>query len=270
MKDWQKTSNCCFTEVHNCLLESFALIMTAKENYFNPLTFIASVNAAIQSLRNITFRIQNLKADIVNFDEWYKNWQTTLKSDKMSLWIHDSRTKIVHQEGLKMNSMIRIGVSKRNNEFLMKDYAVDPFVDLDTISKVFVESCPLTPDEKKDALLIVERLWVDDDFLEHDVIDILAYNFVKMEKMLSDLHVHCGMKNCQFLSNGRRHSYLAREQDEIVGPSCFVMSNLSRTVWVRLDTGEKLTKGLTPYSQKENLTETALKRYPEPEIPDYI
>lgn len=45
------------------------------DKYHDPVAFMALVDATIQAIRNFTFTIQNNKAAIPNFDDWYNPWR---------------------------------------------------------------------------------------------------------------------------------------------------------------------------------------------------
>jgi hypothetical protein len=62
-----------------------------------PRLFLTDLNAAIQALRNITFRLQNEKSRIPDFERWYQGEQDAMRRDPLLARFHHSRNVVVKQ-----------------------------------------------------------------------------------------------------------------------------------------------------------------------------
>lgn len=82
---------------HGRLSQAHRLWHQAADEYNDAEGFRTNLNSLIEALRNVTFVLQNEKAKIPQFDEWYSSWQARLKADKIMSWLHEARTTIVHK-----------------------------------------------------------------------------------------------------------------------------------------------------------------------------
>jgi hypothetical protein len=57
----------------------------AEQAYFHPEPFRVAIQTAIQTLRTVTFILQNKKRNIPDFKSWYGAWQDRLKADPLML-----------------------------------------------------------------------------------------------------------------------------------------------------------------------------------------
>ena len=77
----------------------------ALESYFDPEAFRVALQNCIQTLRTVTWLLQNNKRHIPNFDAWYSAWQDKMRADNVMRWLVNSRNKIEKQGDLGTHSM---------------------------------------------------------------------------------------------------------------------------------------------------------------------
>jgi hypothetical protein len=99
--------SCPLAAVHRRLEDLHQQWHQAETEYFEPERFRVAVQSAIQTLRTVTFILQNHKRIIRDFDRWYSSWQTQLKSDPLMRWMVDARNKIEKEGDLEANSFVR-------------------------------------------------------------------------------------------------------------------------------------------------------------------
>ena len=93
-----------------------ATFTTCVDKYHEPTAFVAQVDAAIQTLRNFAFTIQNHKSSIKDFEKWYKPWQDRLTKDPHLKWLHKTRTSVVHEDILTTTSNANVTVLSSHTE----------------------------------------------------------------------------------------------------------------------------------------------------------
>lgn len=76
----------------------------AADAYHDPGLFRRRLEALVQALRNVTWRLQSAKADLPGFDDWYPLWQEYLRADARLLWLNDARIEVVKKAGLRSQS----------------------------------------------------------------------------------------------------------------------------------------------------------------------
>ncbi len=76
----QHTSQCPLAGVDRRLEDVHQHWHQAEQAYFYPDRFRVAIQTAIQTLRTVTFILQNKKQDIPEFDAWYGEWQEKLRT----------------------------------------------------------------------------------------------------------------------------------------------------------------------------------------------
>src|SRR5260221_13671291 len=98
-------SACPLAAVDQRLADTHRLWHQAEAAYFDPDGFRLAVQSAIQTLRSVTFILQNHKAIIPDFTHWYGDyvdekrgkrgkWQERLHADPLLRWIVEARNRI--------------------------------------------------------------------------------------------------------------------------------------------------------------------------------
>jgi hypothetical protein len=77
---------CPISDTHARLHQAHLLWHQAERDYSNPDGFCVNLNAAITSMRSVTFVLQKQGKDIPDFATWYESWQTRLAADDLMVW----------------------------------------------------------------------------------------------------------------------------------------------------------------------------------------
>lgn len=160
------------------------------ESYHQPDAFRTNLNAAIQSLRNITFILQSEKNKISDFDSWYTGWQDKMKNDPIMKWLRDARNQIVKQSDLETTSFATIRALTYFNIPIMKLQKIPPFETTEKIVNDIVKFSPFLLPEylSKSCVLIIERHWLTVDIPEIELFDIIAYGYKFLKNLIIDAH----------------------------------------------------------------------------------
>lgn len=158
-------------------------------NYQNPENFRISLNAAIQALRNVTFLLQSNKSNIQDFDQWYEEYRSIMKSDEILKWLHQARNIIVKQEDLKLHSIASARV-RAWDDVSRLEFQISPFITTERIAKDLVRMHVVKAPEPiaEHAILNVERKWVVNDLPNHELLDVIAHGYKFFDKLLLDAH----------------------------------------------------------------------------------
>lgn len=186
----QKQDKACLLEgVHNRIGEVHKFWHDMLSEYQNPENFRISLNAAIQSLRNITFLLQSNKSLIPNFDQWYEQYRNLMKSDEILKWLHQARNVIVKQQDLELHSIAAARV-RAWEDVSRLEFQISPFITAEQIAKDLVRLHVVkAPEPIADhAILNVERKWIVNDLPNHELLDVIAHGYKFFQNLLSDAH----------------------------------------------------------------------------------
>lgn len=160
----------------------------ALEAYFSPEDFRIEINACIQALRNVTFVLQADKARIPAFDQWYGAWQSKLRADARMKWSVEARNTIVKARDLELHSKLRASLvgSYIESEVPTLQTEYSPQI---TTAKILAEfrNKGIPAEYLKHAQLRIERRWVISDFPAGEFLELLAYCWIFLSRILNDL-----------------------------------------------------------------------------------
>ena len=202
-------ANCPFETAENRLREAHRAWHECANHYNSREDFRDSLNAALQALRNITFAVQSAKANIPDFDEWYKAEQAKMKADPVLKWSLDARNTIVKQGDLDVHSKLQVQVipdyEAEARSFTTEHLAWDELLKGGakstartvtdapiqyTLEQVLEELATVDmPDAmKKRTTVLFEHSWVDSGLPEYELLALLAYIFGQLNSLLGRGH----------------------------------------------------------------------------------
>lgn len=176
------------------LKESAKFWYQCADEYHSVDDFSASLNALIQSLRNITWILQSHKRLIPGFDVWYKDQQEEMKKDSILKRLNEARIEVVKIKDLKRKSYAVISLMNWENMPLLQ-WEVDPVEDMNKIS------LPPIPNELKELfskkyrepLVRIERKWIVEELSEFEVLQTLAYCYKKLRNVIAESYKKAGI-----------------------------------------------------------------------------
>ncbi len=180
-------NDCILNNVEKRWFDSWDLWISCAKNYYDPESFRLNLNNCIQTLRTITWILQKSKSDIPGFNEWYKKWQSQMRSDQILKWSHDSRNRIVKEGDLILFSKAKIAIVTSWFEPSSIEIEIPPFTKTSDFVRVISEIISIKP-SYLDAMLRVERKWVDSELPKTELLEALAYTFRFLTKILLDAH----------------------------------------------------------------------------------
>lgn len=189
-----QSGGCVFITAHNRLREAHIFWHEALTAYQEPELFRTKLNAVIQSLRNITWALQNEKNKCSGFDDWYQIWQDRMRDNAKLKWAHTARTIIVKQKDLEAYSIAEARVLLWTDVPLLR-LKISPFISAEQLllDLVRLHVINIPESEREDTVLELERRWVVDEFPNAELLDILAEIYIFLENILIDAHKMCGV-----------------------------------------------------------------------------
>jgi hypothetical protein len=233
----------------------------ALDAYFSPEDFRIEINACIQALRNVTFVLQADKARIPNFDHWYGGWQSRMRADDRMKWSVEARNTIVKAKDLELHSKLRASLvgSYLDSEIPTLQAQFSPQITTANILAEFRKRG--IPDEyMQHAQLRIERRWVINDFPASEFLELLAYCWTFLSRVLIDLP----------------NASTGTPPAEGWGlPPCMVDDGECRSIWIKVSTAEvslldtssagTISKGdIDPAAQADIIAKYGLASMPTP------
>jgi hypothetical protein len=253
-----KNQPCPIPITHKRLIEAHHLWHQAANSYQDPVGFNANLNACIQTLRNITFALQNEKKSIPNFDNWYKSWQLKLKNDEVLSWLHDARTKVVHQKDLEIKSTA-IATIQTYIDLAKIRIEVPPFLPTNLIASYIAKKnfTEIPPDILKIAIIQIERRWVEKNLENWELLDALSYAFKVLKDIVIEAHQLLECSSCDIFDTLHFQDIL-KIQDKL---PCMEDFNSIRVMTFSISDKKCMAADLVEISNKHKDLENAAKRY---------
>ena len=157
----------------------------ALVSYQDPDSFQRSVEALVQDLRNVTFRLQSVKSQINGFDAWYEMRQREMRGDEVLRWLNDARIEIVKKSGLRSSSFARVSVIDSYLE--PPTFSTQLPVDLSTEELVAQTIAVLPPRIRQHLTLEIRRRWEAPSLPGLELLFALAHCYVFLYELIEDV-----------------------------------------------------------------------------------
>ena len=232
------------------------------DNYQNLKEFIPSINALIQSIRNITLIIQNYKSIIPNFDDWYGAKQKEMGKDTLLRWVYDARVTIVHISNLKLKSKTKIDLLNWETHPI-QSIEMDPLTENIKIINTLLakESVKDLIIGLREPLIRIKRYWVADNLPDKELLWVTAYCYRYFKEMLIELFKITDIDTSNITTNFEKNPDIL---DKIT------LFENKRTAIFDLKDFKKFSKGYEKISANDKkLEKIANKRYGTKQ-PDYL
>jgi hypothetical protein len=192
-------SGCPLAAVDRRLDDAHRLWHEAEAAYFDPDSFRLKSQLAIQTLRSITFILQNQKRRIPGFDEWYGTqnrdglWQKRLRDIPLMRWLVEARNKIEKQGDLEAESFVRAEIIASH---LDEGPRVEVPARLFEGPEVLLRRIPagaVSEHVRAHGTLKIERRWVESDLPEFELLDALATAYGHLSELVAGAHRQMGL-----------------------------------------------------------------------------
>jgi len=252
--------NCCpLSAVDRRLQDAHRCWHDAERGYFDPEDFRVAIQAAIQTLRTVTFILQNNKRLFTNFDPWYELWQGRLRADPLMCWMVNARNKIEKQGDLEMHSFVR-------TEILASYYEEGPRMEVPaTLFQCPAQLIANIPTEAlrnhifKDGILRIQRRWVENSLPDYELLDAAGIAYGKLAELVADAHKELGLQPPSTM-----HCDIDRTKgsDQRGGRlPCMIGHGDTRTLNVWLATGQRMEIEQKVVNFDRECAEQALEKY---------
>ncbi|TIM30344.1 MAG: hypothetical protein E5Y63_11615 [Mesorhizobium sp.] len=257
--------NCPLAGVDRRLEDAHQLWHRAEAEYFDPESFRLFAQNTIQTLRTVTWRLQNHKKLFADFDAWYGPWQERMRADRLMKWLHDARTKIEHQGDLEIHSFIRaeIVASYLSSEVPRMEVRAELFA----TAKELLKGIPKDALEKhvlKNGTLRIQRRWVENNLPNHELLDALAIVYGRTKEIVHDAHRKLGLPEPMTVDSGTGEKFNAPALSWRM--PCMIAHEARRELLISLADGSRLsfvpqTLTLREEDKNELAQKTDLKLY---------
>lgn len=173
------------------------LLQNCIATYFAPDRFRQNTNQFLQTARTVTFIIQKNKANIPDFDHWYKGsvlgpWST----DPVMSWAKDARNVIEKEGDLDMQSTLRASVlfSYVSAEDMVVETTRKELLkaDIDKLFRFAIANLP--PGIADAAILKIERRWIANSLPNRELVYALTYAYARLHEVCDSLAMHLGAR----------------------------------------------------------------------------
>src|SRR5688572_8814212 len=103
---------CPLPASHAAFEEAVLHVAFMGMHYHHPRVFLTHLNAAIQALPNITWKLQYEGKKIPDGEAWYGGEQEAMRNDSLLRHFRDARTAVTKQAGVEAKSTFRSGLFK--------------------------------------------------------------------------------------------------------------------------------------------------------------
>lgn len=226
---------CPLAAVDQRLEDLHRLWHQAADAYFDPDGFRVSIQAAIQTVRTVTFILQKNKAGIPDFDRWYGGWQRKLGADPLMVWMRDARNTIEKEGDLDAHSFVRAEIVA---SYLDNGPRVEVPAKLWDAPLRLVKSIPagaVGDHIRKDGIVRIQRRWVENTLPGHELLDAVAVAYGKLSTLVDDAHRQLGLPTPALVHQPTGEAYPKGESDGRL--PCMIGHADARTHDVWLATG---------------------------------
>jgi hypothetical protein len=195
---------CPLAAVDRRLADAHTLWHQAEASYFDPDGFRLAVQNAIQSLRSLTFILQNHKAVIPDFVGWYGDyvdqkhgkrgkWQERMHADPLMRWMVEARNRIEKRGDLESHSMVRAEIiASYYDDGPRIDIPAHLFENAETLLRGIPDNL-LGQHIRRNGVLRIQRRWVENTLLDHELLDAVAIYYGKLTELVHDAHRQIGL-----------------------------------------------------------------------------
>ncbi len=197
-------SVCPLAAIDKRLADAHTLWHQAEAAYFDPDGFRLAVQNAIQSLRSLTFILQNHKAVIPNFTDWYGDyvdekhgkrgkWQERMHADPLMRWMVEARNKIEKRGDLESHSIVRAEIiASYCDNGPRIDVPAHLFENAETLLRGIPDNL-LGQHIRRNGILRIQRRWVENTLPEYELLDAVAIYYGKLTELVHDAHRQIGL-----------------------------------------------------------------------------
>lgn len=223
----------------------------AYEAYHDPARFRRAVEALVQTLRNVTWRLQSRKYEFKDFDSWYVPWQEYMRQDVRLSWLNEARVDVVKRSGLNSASFARISV--------IDSYSYSPptvfEVPITTSTAEIVRQAQtqIPREIRPYATIEVARRWQAPNFPDQELLSVLAHCWHVLDALLIyGWEVHQGSEPKETPGDFVR---------TVEVPGCMLIPRDVLPILVEADTGNEVELGWEKAEYDKEKAQKATERY---------
>ncbi|MFF4879711.1 hypothetical protein [Micromonospora sp. NPDC000668] len=219
----------------------------------DPEGFRLNLNALVQNLRNVTWLLQKQKNSLPEFQSWYGDWQSSVKSDPVMTWVVKARNRIVKEADLEIYSEARVRVSRDWTHEYENTFNFPPrFRNRDILRAILTRNA-IAPE----GTISVNRRWVDQLLPDWELLDATSRAYGHLTQVVQTAHRKAGVSACNLAP--RTPSCVTA--DAHGQPVCMDSSDENRLLHVDLKTGYEIAEIRAPFNVSSESHQAAAERY---------
>lgn len=166
-------------------------------HYHHPRIFLTHLNATIQALRNITWKLQYEEARIPDGKVWYDGEREAMRRDPLLKRFSDARTEVTKRAGVESKSTFRSGLFKGRRMKLAMGLNLPLMMEsAEELRRLRGSSfAEFILGDDRSAIgeqLGVERTWVVEALSDSEVLTACVEVVNKLGEVLWRAHARCG------------------------------------------------------------------------------
>jgi hypothetical protein len=245
---------------YTALLDSHEQWHDAFDTYHDPKSFRRHIDTLIQSLRNVTFRLQEAKhAFPIDFDAWYGPWQDHMRSDSNMTWLRDARNEIVKSSGIQPSSYALVRVIDSFDEPDETLLRLPPTV---STQNLLDRARRQVPDDIQPFVAFeVMRRWSAPDAENQELLALLLRCFHVLDALLLDAGIALTR------DPDSEHPPPGDVIESVAWPRCMIPLASLLPIMQEADTKKFITYSPRTIEKDEATAKVAEKRYGPPKTP---
>lgn len=155
------------------------------EAYHDPDGFRRAFEGLVQTLRNVTFRLQSAKSEMGgDFDRWYGEWQSLMRDDPQMKWLNETRVAVTKRGGVSPDSFARVRYIDSYLEPERTLLRVPANTPTERIATKAVKSIPF--EYRQHVAIEITRRWVPaGETVETEISETCAHGFRVLDALLT-------------------------------------------------------------------------------------
>jgi hypothetical protein len=265
---------CPSPTAHRRLAEAHLFWHRCLDGYQEPDAFTADLNACIQALRNVTFTLQKEMSHREGFPEWYGLWRGAMGRSAFMKWAIRARNIVVKQGDFTTESTViakliidyqDIAASVHRDltdpSLAITDLQPPVFASLDEI-KHSALSRGVPAQDLANAVVLVERRWVDTELPGAEILNALAYVFSFLSTVVADADIQFSVALARADLDPATVGSPGATYPNSLRPSCMVTTREARSMRFRLKDGDSDISGKSwPATFDPKIAKKAAERY---------
>ena len=218
--------SCPVPDAHRRLDDAHAEWHDALDAYFDPHRFRRSFNSFLASFQSTIDTIARRKRSTPGGEETLKQWETTVKGDRLYKWAVKARNLVVHEADLSLHSLAWVEHAALDHSRYGGKLEAAPESSADELLSAYLLN---KPESIRSGVVKVSRKWVDNSLPDKELLEVASHLYGRLAALVAAFHSDDEM-SCSDLGLPERDCTKNRDRSR---PKCMAWGGqapISRTV----------------------------------------